>query len=74
MLDVDDVVADGEVAEVGDEGGGLRFGALGTGRAATSASSERSFAPKMTRFASGKLTPLAMALRTMMGVRISPAR
>ena len=25
MLDVNDVVADGEVAEVGDEGGGFRF-------------------------------------------------
>ena len=74
VLDVDNVVADGEVAEVGDEGGGLRLGRLGSGRAATSASSERSLAPKRMRFASGKLTPLAMAVRTMMGVRISPAR
>ena len=27
VLDVDDVIADGEVAEVGDEGGGLGFAA-----------------------------------------------
>ena len=27
VLDVDNVVVDGEIAEVGDEGGGLRFGA-----------------------------------------------
>ena len=33
VLDVDDVVADGEVAEVGDEGGGFGFAAAGTGRA-----------------------------------------
>ena len=31
VLDVDDVVADGEVAEVGDEGGGFGFLRLGTG-------------------------------------------
>ena len=74
VLDVDDIVADREIAEVRDEGCGLRLGARGHGRAATSASSERSFAPMMMSFASGKLTPLAMAVRTMMGVRMSPPR
>jgi hypothetical protein len=50
VLHVDHVIADAEVAKVGDKGRGLR--SLGLGRAATSASSERSLAPKTIRFAS----------------------
>ena len=71
VLDVDDVVADGEVAEVGDEGGGFGFSAA-AGRAVTSASSERSCAPKRTMAACIEAriwTPAAMVVATMTGVR-----
>ena len=50
VFHVDHVIADGQVAEVGDKGRGLRL-ACGSGRAATSASSERSLAPKSDQVA-----------------------
>ncbi len=54
VFDVDDVVADGEVAEVGDEGGGLWICCGVTGRAVTSASSVRSCAPKRMIWRAGR--------------------
>ncbi len=79
MFYVDDVVAYGEVAEVGDEGGGLGFAA------ADGARGDVGFVGEILRaedddLAGGGLsrsrtwTPAAMVVLTMTGVRRSPAR
>ena len=72
VLHVDHVIADGEIAKVGDKGGGLR--SLGLGPRRHIGLVGEVVGAEENQIRSRKLTPAESGVRTITGTRRSPAR